>query len=205
MTITPSKGEPRNPAAIDPKSSVMTLPIAYAIVTQAILRARNKFQMETFSVAVVDGGGHLTGFGRQNNAWLGSVDEAIKKARTAIFYENNSETLTKPEFGGTQMSGVQFSNDGLIAFPGGLLVKNRKGDTNSKTDKIIGAIGVSGKCIKGPCDPGKDCYDKCKEVLHDVAGFARCAWVAQASVHPNNPCEDCSCLESTPGKIKKGK
>ena len=61
MTITPSMGEPRNPAVIDPKSSVMTLPIAYAIVTNAVLRARNKFQMETFSVAVVDGGGHLTG------------------------------------------------------------------------------------------------------------------------------------------------
>ena len=197
MTITPSKGEPRNDiAAVNPKSSVMTLPIAYAIVTAAILRARNKFQMETFSVAVVDGGGHLTAFGRQRDAWLGSVDVAIKKARTAILYENSSEKLTKPELGGTQMSGIQFSNGGLIAFPGGLLVRNRKEDTNSKTDKIIGAIGVSGKCIKGKgnCDPGKDCYDKCKEVLHDVAGYARCAWVTQASVHPNNPCQDCSCL-----------
>ncbi len=38
-------------------------------------------------IAVVDAGGNLKAFARMDGAWLGSVDIAMRKARTARFFD----------------------------------------------------------------------------------------------------------------------
>ena len=42
------------------------------------------------NVAVVDAGANLKTFARMDGAWLGSIDIAIKKARTARFFDMNT-------------------------------------------------------------------------------------------------------------------
>ena len=41
-------------------------------------------------IAVVDLGGNLVAFARMDGAWLGSVDIAIKKAKTSTFFSMDS-------------------------------------------------------------------------------------------------------------------
>ena len=55
---------------------------------QAIAAALRKAeQLDTqMCVAVVDSGASLKAFARMNDAWVGSIDIAIKKAKTACFF-----------------------------------------------------------------------------------------------------------------------
>ncbi len=92
------------------------------------------------NIAVVDRGANLNAFVRMNDAWLGSIDIAIKKARTARFFDRPSGDIGKLSQPGGPIYGVEHSNDGLITFGGGMPVKNRKGE-------IIGAVAVSGSTI----------------------------------------------------------
>lgn len=47
------------------------------------------------NIAVVDRGRNLVAFERMENAWLGSVDIAIKKAKTANYIDMNSSEMGK--------------------------------------------------------------------------------------------------------------
>ena len=42
------------------------------------------------NIAVVDAGANLVAFARMNDAWLGSLDISIKKAKTARFFDMNT-------------------------------------------------------------------------------------------------------------------
>lgn len=92
------------------------------------------------NIAVVDTGAHLTAFGRMDNAWLGSADIALKKAKTARFFDMDSGEIGKLSQPGEPLFNIEHSNNGLITFPGGVLVKDSSGE-------IIGAIGVSGSSV----------------------------------------------------------
>jgi uncharacterized protein GlcG (DUF336 family) len=39
------------------------------------------------NIAVVDAGANLTAFARMDDAWLGSLDISIRKAKTARFFD----------------------------------------------------------------------------------------------------------------------
>ena len=93
------------------------------------------------NIAVVDEGANLVSFHRMDNAWLGSVDISIKKAKTARFFDMNSGEIGKLSQPGGPLYNIEHSNGGLISFPGGVLLKNSEG-------KIIGAIGVSGGSVE---------------------------------------------------------
>ena len=93
------------------------------------------------NIAIVDRGGNLVAFVRMDGAWLGSKDIAIKKAKTANYFDMNSGVLGKMSQPGSDLYGIEISNRGLISFPGGVLLKNAKGE-------IMGAIGVSGGLVK---------------------------------------------------------
>jgi uncharacterized protein GlcG (DUF336 family) len=43
------------------------------------------------TIAVVDGGGHLLAFARMNKSILGSIDIALKKAKTSVLFNAPSE------------------------------------------------------------------------------------------------------------------
>jgi uncharacterized protein GlcG (DUF336 family) len=95
---------------------------------------------EKMNVAVVDAGANQVAFVRMDGAWLGSADIALKKAKTARFFDMNSGEIGKMSQPGEQLYGIEHSNGGLISFPGGVLLKNGAGD-------IIGAVGVSGSTV----------------------------------------------------------
>ena len=93
------------------------------------------------NIAIVDEGANLVCFHRMDNAWLGSLDISIKKAKTARYFDMNTGvigTLSQP---GGPLYNIEHSNGGLITFPGGIPIKNASG-------KIIGAIGVSGASVE---------------------------------------------------------
>jgi uncharacterized protein GlcG (DUF336 family) len=93
------------------------------------------------NIAVVDAGANLKAFARMDDAWLGSIDIAIKKARTARFFDMNTGEIGKLSQPGGSLYNIEHSNGGLITFPGGVPVKNAQGE-------IIGAIGVSGSTVE---------------------------------------------------------
>lgn len=93
------------------------------------------------NIAIVDEGANLVSFHRMDNAWLGSVDISIKKAKTARFFDMNSGEIGKLSQPGGPLFGIEHSNQGLITFPGGVLLKDASG-------KIVGAIGVSGGSVE---------------------------------------------------------
>ena len=93
------------------------------------------------NIAVVDSGANLTAFARMENAWLGSIDIAIKKAKTARFFDMETGEVGKLSQPGESLFNIEHSNNGLITFPGGVPVKNENGE-------IIGAVGVSGSSVE---------------------------------------------------------
>ena len=92
-------------------------------------------------IAVVDSGSILKAFARMDDAWLGSVDIAMKKARTAICFGMTSGQIGELSQPGGPLYGIEHSNDGLITFPGGVPIVNNDGI-------LIGAIGVSGSSVE---------------------------------------------------------
>jgi uncharacterized protein GlcG (DUF336 family) len=119
--------------------SDLTLDQAQAAVAAAVTKAR---EIGTkMDIAVVDAGANLKAFARMDGAWLGSIDIAIRKARTARFFDMNSGDIGKLSQPGGPLFNIEHSNGGLISFPGGVLIKDGSGE-------IIGAIGVSGSSVE---------------------------------------------------------
>lgn len=93
------------------------------------------------NIAVVDSGANLIAFARMDQAWLGSTDISIKKAKTAIFFGMNTGSIGELSQPGGPLFNIEHSNGGLISFPGGIPIKDASG-------KTVGAIGVSGSSVE---------------------------------------------------------
>ncbi|MAZ26634.1 MAG: glycolate utilization protein [Cytophagaceae bacterium] len=118
---------------------MLTLEKAEKIITTAKKKAA---EIDTkMNIAVVDAGANLVAFARMDGAWLGSVDIAVKKARTARFFDMNSGDIGSLSQPGGSLYNIEHSNGGLISFPGGIPLKDDEG-------KIIGAVGVSGSTVE---------------------------------------------------------
>ena len=117
----------------------MTLEQANAAVSAAVVKARQIGV--NMDIAVVDAGANLKAFARMDGAWLGSIDIAIRKARTARFFDMNSGEIGKLSQPGGSLFGIEHSNGGLITFPGGVPIRSQGGT-------ILGAIGVSGSTVE---------------------------------------------------------
>jgi uncharacterized protein GlcG (DUF336 family) len=125
----------------------INLEIAEAVLEAAKKRAQKiRVQM---NIAVVDAGGNLKAFERMDDAWLGSIDIAIRKARTARFFDMNTGDLGKLSKPGGPAYMIEVSNGGIITFPGGVPLKTADGE-------IIGAIGVSGGMPKQDHDVAEE-------------------------------------------------
>jgi uncharacterized protein GlcG (DUF336 family) len=92
------------------------------------------------NICVVDAGSNLVAFARMDGAWIGSVDIAQKKAKTAAWFMMETAALSPLVQPGAPLFGIEHSNGGLITFPGGVVIKNG--------DEVIGAIGVSGSTVE---------------------------------------------------------
>lgn len=116
----------------------VTLKQAQQIIEAAIAKA---VEINTkMNIAVVDTGSNLVAFARMDGAWLGSADIAQKKAKTANWFNMDTQTLTPLVQPGQPLFNIEHSNGGLITFPGGVVLKNSSG-------AFIGAIGVSGSTV----------------------------------------------------------
>ena len=117
----------------------ISLDLAHVVLTAAMEKAKDlKLAM---NIAVVDAGGNLKAFARMDGAWLGSIDIAIKKARTARYFDMPTGDVGKLSQPGESLYMIEVSNGGLITFPGGLPLKTRDGT-------VIGAIGSSGSAVE---------------------------------------------------------
>lgn len=116
----------------------ITLEEAKYVIEAAINKANDLGIRQ--NVAVVDAGGNMKAFARMDDAWLGSIDIAMRKAKTARFFDMPTAEIGKMSQPGGTLYGIEFSNGGLITFGGGMPIKNNQG-------RIIGAIGVSGSTV----------------------------------------------------------
>jgi uncharacterized protein GlcG (DUF336 family) len=108
-------------------------------VSEALRKAE---EIDTrMNIAVVDAGGNLKAFSRMDGAWLGSIDIAIKKARTARYFDMNTGDLGEMSQPGGSLFNIEVSNRGLITFPGGIPLRDGQ-------NVIIGAVGVSGSIVE---------------------------------------------------------
>ncbi len=116
--------------------------VTFAEAQRAIAAARKKAEATgtQMCIAVVDSGANLKAFARMDDAWVGSIDIAIKKAKTACFFGMPTGEIGKLSQPAGPLFGIEHSNEGLITFPGGLPIVNKKGI-------LIGAIGVSGSSV----------------------------------------------------------
>lgn len=116
----------------------VTIEDAEAAIKAAVEKAR---EIDTYMcVAIVDSGADLKAFHRMDDAWVGSIDIAIKKAKTAVFFGMPTGEIGKLSQPGAPLYGIEHSNGGLITFPGGLPIVDKDG-------VMIGAIGVSGSSV----------------------------------------------------------
>ncbi|MDR6506707.1 heme-binding protein [Arthrobacter oryzae] len=117
--------------------SDISLEQAQAIVEACLAEARNI--NTAMNIAVVDAGGNLKAFARMDDAWLGSIDIAQKKARTARFFDMETGDIGGLSQPGGPLYNIEVSNGGLITFPGGIpLVLD---------GQTVGGVGVSGSTV----------------------------------------------------------
>ncbi|MFB9076161.1 heme-binding protein [Flavobacterium procerum] len=88
------------------------------------------------NITILDPAGHLKAFVRMDDAFLGSIDISMGKAKTAMLFRMNSEAVGEflnPE---NKTYGMVNTNGGLVGFKGGVPVKSG--------NDIVAYIGVSG-------------------------------------------------------------
>jgi len=117
----------------------ITLTQARAAVDAALAKSRE--MGVKMDIAVVDAGANLKAFARMDGAWLGSIDIAVRKARTSRYFDMDTGDIGGLSQPGGSLYNIEHSNGGLITFPGGVPLKNGSGE-------IIGAIGVSGSTVE---------------------------------------------------------
>ena len=117
----------------------ITLEQAQAALAAAIAKSEEiNCKMD---IAIVDAGTNLKAFARMDGAWLGSIDIAMKKARTSRYFDMNSGDIGGLSQPGGALYNIEHSNGGLISFPGGVPIRNGDG-------VVIGAVGVSGDSVE---------------------------------------------------------
>jgi len=94
-----------------------------------------------YNIAIVDAGGHLVAFVRQDGALIGSIDLAIDKAMTARFFDKTTSELASLAQSGRPLFGIQESNAGkVVIFGGGVPIVSG--------GNIVGAIGTSAGTVE---------------------------------------------------------
>lgn len=92
------------------------------------------------NVAVLDDGGNLKAFLRMDGALIGSIDIALRKAKTAVLFGMNSEEVGEFCKPGGSSPGLAQTNGGLVVFAGGIPLRDSAG-------ALLGAVGVSGGAV----------------------------------------------------------
>jgi glc operon protein GlcG len=115
-----------------PTKRTLTLDAAKRMAAAADAEARKNGW--NVVVAVVDDGGQLLLLQRMDNAKLVAIDIAIRKAKTAVFFQGETKALEEEVTRGGRTALLPI--DGFMPLEGGIPL--------TVEGKVIGAIGVSG-------------------------------------------------------------
>jgi len=116
----------------------LTLAQASTIVDTALKTARDR-KFQPLTVAVLDAGGHLVAFKREDKSGILRFDIAYGKAWGALGMGFGSRTLAERAAATPQFFTMLAAASGgrMICNPGGILIRDSAGD-------VIGAVGISG-------------------------------------------------------------
>jgi uncharacterized protein GlcG (DUF336 family) len=116
----------------------ITLAQASTIMDNALAKAR-AMNCVPMTVAVLDPGGHLVAFKREDKSGILRYDIAFGKAWGALGMGFGSRTLFERAANTPQFFNALYAASGgrVVTNPGGVLVRNAAGD-------VIGAVGISG-------------------------------------------------------------
>ncbi len=70
------------------------------------------------SIVILDMAGHPKAFLRMDDSWLGSVDVAMKKAKTSVLFQSATQDVWEVCKPGAQAHGLESTNGGLVTFAG---------------------------------------------------------------------------------------
>ncbi len=118
--------------------TTITLRKARTIISKALAKGREQ-DMKPLAVCVLDAGGHLKAFEREDGASNGRFDIARGKASGALEMGLGSRALgERAEKQAYFLLAVgRIFPSGLVPVPGGVLVRDAEGE-------LIGAVGISG-------------------------------------------------------------
>jgi len=116
----------------------LTLTQASTIVDTALAKAR-AMNCVPMTVAVLDSGGHLVAFKREDKSGILRYDIAYGKAWGALGMGFGSRTLFERAANTPQFFNALYAASGgrVVTNPGGVLIRDAAGD-------VIGAVGISG-------------------------------------------------------------
>jgi uncharacterized protein GlcG (DUF336 family) len=116
----------------------LTLAQASTIVDIALATARD-MELVPMTVAVLDAGGHLVAFKREDRSGILRYDIAYGKAWGALGMGFGSRTLYERAANTPQFFNALYVASGgrVVTNPGGVLIRDGEGE-------IIGAVGISG-------------------------------------------------------------
>jgi len=111
---------------------------ARTIVRKALAKGQ-ELELKPLSVVVLDAGGHVQAFEREDGASPGRFDIARGKAYGAVMLGlSGSAQMARAEQQAYFMNAVNGVFGGaVVPVPGGVLLRGKKGD-------VIGAVGVTG-------------------------------------------------------------
>ena len=105
----------------------LTLAEAQTVLNAAL--AHSVKQGIPMNIAVVDAGGNLKAFAREDGAFIGSIDISQKKAVTARYFNMSTADLGAAAQPGKELFGIEVTNRGLVIFGGGeLLIRNAEAE-----------------------------------------------------------------------------
>jgi uncharacterized protein GlcG (DUF336 family) len=116
----------------------LTLAQASTIVDIALATARD-LELVPMTVAVLDAGGHLVAFKREDRSGILRYDIAYGKAWGALGMGFGSRTLYERAANTPQFFNALYAASGgrVVTNPGGVLIRDSEGE-------IVGAVGISG-------------------------------------------------------------
>jgi uncharacterized protein GlcG (DUF336 family) len=113
------------------------------------LRKSRELDLKPMSVVVVDAGGHVIAFEREDGASPGRFAIAQGKAYGAVMLGMpGSAQMARAEAQAYFVTAAGQAFDGkMIPVPGGILIRDRKGN-------VVGALGVSGDTSESDAEVG---------------------------------------------------
>ena len=122
---------------------------------------RESQKWNPINIAIVDDGADLVLFRRQDGAFLGSIDIAIRKATSSAMIPRSTRKVGELAYGDDGALGPRpgvATIDFLVPFAGGLPIRTESGH-------LIGAIGISGASSDQDEESAQAAIDAVKHLL----------------------------------------